>query len=344
LALAIEQACAHMVMIEPHPFNLDTAPLLQVSPLGPELSFPCQNPKPTTEKVTTVTAGSTTLVKFQGSAVHGGGSCQFSVAYGDTPPSDASQWKTIYTIIGGCPAEAQGNIQDLGTDPAGRVTGTECGNDSGTECVRQFNIPVPKQMKNGKAIFAWTWFNKIGNREMYMNCAPIKIVGGSGDESVLNSLPSIFQANIPGQCTTGNGVLGFPDPGNFGKVNDQITPGSEGNCKPPSEPKFQTSSGDSSQPPVSNTQVSAAPPITSSVVVSSAAQAAPSQTIPSTSITIPESPVCPGQPAGTEKMVPCAVSGAVICISDTQFGLCNSGFAMPQNLAAGTVCRDGAII
>ena len=23
-------------------------------------------------------------------------------------------------------------------------------------------------LKNGPATFAWTWFNKIGNREMYM--------------------------------------------------------------------------------------------------------------------------------------------------------------------------------
>lgn len=26
----------------------------------------------------------------------------------------------------------------------------------------------PNSLKNGPATFAWTWFNKIGNKEMYM--------------------------------------------------------------------------------------------------------------------------------------------------------------------------------
>lgn len=30
------------------------------------------------------------------------------------------------------------------------------------------------------ALFAWTWFNNLGNREMYMNCAVVRVVGSGG--------------------------------------------------------------------------------------------------------------------------------------------------------------------
>lgn len=228
-------------MVEPHPFNLDTEPLYQTWPLSADLPFPCQGRTQHAEQVTKVTAGKTQTVKFWGSAVHGGGSCQFSVAYGKEAPKDPKKWHTIYSIIGGCPAEAEGNIPSTGTDPHGRENGPECGNDTGKECTKQFNIPIPKDMKNGPAIFAWTWFNKIGNREMYMVCSPIEVVGGKDDSTFVDTLPPIFRANIPGECTTGasGSVINFPEPGDFGKVIEQGTPGSEGTCAKGVEPNFK---------------------------------------------------------------------------------------------------------
>lgn len=93
-------ATGHGVMVEPHPYNLETAPLLQVKPLNAELPFPCQGRTEHVEKRTVLTAGQTQTVKFWISAVHGGGSCQFSVTYENPPPADPAKWKTIYTIIG----------------------------------------------------------------------------------------------------------------------------------------------------------------------------------------------------------------------------------------------------
>lgn len=74
-------------------------------------------------------------------------------------------------------------------------------------------------------------FNKIGNREMYMNCANVKITGGSSKRDVYfnetddfahpelsvraSSFPPMFVANIPTtDCETvdSENVL-FPDPG-----------------------------------------------------------------------------------------------------------------------------------
>ncbi|KAH6876376.1 hypothetical protein B0T10DRAFT_585460, partial [Thelonectria olida] len=363
LALACGEVSSHLIMIEPHPFNLDTAPLLQVDPLSADFPFPCQNANPTVENVTTVTAGSSTLVKFQGSAVHGGGSCQFSVAYADTPPADVSEWKTIYSIIGGCPAEAAGNLVSDGTDPSGRETGPECGNDSDKECLRQFNIPIPKEMKNGKAIFAWTWFNKIGNREMYMNCAPIEITGGSDDSSFVDGLPAPFKANIPGECTTNaiESVIGFPKPGKYGKVNDQITPDSQGTCEAPSEPAFEDSNGgNSSEPVASGTDASSAPvatasesPSTDTPVLSntpsqatsivSSMEVPVSSESPVASQTSAENPDSTDQPGSADGMTACPTSGELVCFSESSFGICNFGWALPQDVPAGTACKDGVI-
>ena len=37
------------------------------------------------------------------------------------------------------------------------------------------SFTVPKEAEVGEALFAWTWFNRIGNREMYMSCAAVTI-------------------------------------------------------------------------------------------------------------------------------------------------------------------------
>ncbi|KAG8160498.1 hypothetical protein KVR01_010034 [Diaporthe batatas] len=183
-------ANGHGIMIEPRPYNLHEAPLQQVAPLGAELPFPCQGRTEHADNRTTLTAGTTQTVKFWISAVHGGGSCQFSLTYDNPPPADPSQWKTIYTIIGDCPAKAAGNIPTIETDQDGRESGPQCGNSDGEECVRQFEVPIPAGIKNSdSATFAFTWFNKIGNREMYMTCAPVSIVGGSDDQELMDSLP-----------------------------------------------------------------------------------------------------------------------------------------------------------
>ncbi|KAH7121409.1 hypothetical protein EDB81DRAFT_913586 [Dactylonectria macrodidyma] len=369
----VAQAAAHVIMIEPHPYNLDTPPFAQVWPLTADLwPWPCQGMHDI-EEVTTVTAGSTQTVRFWGSAVHGGGSCQFSIAYGDIPPDDVSEWHTIYTIIGGCPAEAAGNIPTTETDMHGRENGPQCGNDSGTECTRQFTIPIPKQMNNGPAIFSWTWFNKIGNREMYMTCAPINIVGGTGDDAFIDTLPPIFRANIPGECESGDGIIGFPDPGDYGVVNDGITPGSNGACEIGVEPVFQIPAGGDASQPASASEIpsissptsaglvgtSLAPPTSANTMVASmphdtfmtvptnplvtttqapiATSIAPSQVTPpdTTSYAAPSSS---GRPWWAVDHVPCPTSGALMCITPKKFGICNNGWALPQDVPLGTVC------
>ncbi|AEO70619.1 uncharacterized protein THITE_2029285, partial [Thermothielavioides terrestris NRRL 8126] len=227
-------AGGHMVMNKPTPYNFDIQPLLQVDPLSGGLyPFPCHNQYGFTTR-TPVEAGGATLVNFTGGAQHGGGSCQFSITYDE--PVNGGNWnksasfKTIYSIIGGCPAvftDESRNLPLAAMDNNKRADSKHCGNDSGIDCIRQFMVPIPKFLKNGPATFAWTWFNKLGNKEMYMNCAPINITGGTGDEKLIAELPDIFIANYPSDpevpnCITGTSadkvVLNFPKPGRYGRV------------------------------------------------------------------------------------------------------------------------------
>ncbi|KAG7001371.1 hypothetical protein G7Y79_00032g067240 [Physcia stellaris] len=210
---------AHMIMKTPNPFAPGS---LNNSPLDASGSdYPCkQRPgvygPPASKNVMPI--GSPQTLSFTGSATHGGGSCQIALSKDQAPTKDSS-FKVILSIEGGCPAAAAGNI---GGDP----------NGSGAS---QFQFTIPEDVEPGSYTLAWTWFNKVGNREMYMNCAPITVTGGSKKRDTdnttaayelednilgkrgLDSLPDMFKANIgsvSGDCHTAESVdLQFPDPG-----------------------------------------------------------------------------------------------------------------------------------
>lgn len=345
-------AHGHMIMNTPHPYNLHSAPLLQVNPLGADFPFPCQG-RSTVEQVTPLKAGETQRVAFTGGAQHGGGSCQFSLTYEYPPPADKSKWRTIYTLIGGCPVSAAGNLPAAQPDAEGRADSPQCGDDTGVECIREFQVPIPRGLPSGNATFAWTWFNKIGNRELYMNCAPVAITGGAdeGDTTFFDTLPQMFVANIPGECTTNNGVLNIPNPGEFGRVLEQPASGSEGSCpKAAGVPVFEGDGG-AAVPSVPEPEPESAPTTTATTTGPPAA----TQSQPSGFVTITTSvatahttatilPAVP--PSELQPAVPaagCSPDGAIICIGTTQFAICDHGRAVPQALAAGTTCSNGVI-
>lgn len=49
-----------------------------------------------------------------------------------------------------------------------------------------------------RCTFAWTWINAVGNREFYMNCVDVKIIGGPGSQIAGEH---IYIANLPGYGT-----------------------------------------------------------------------------------------------------------------------------------------------
>lgn len=168
-ACAASGASAHMIMRKPVPYNYrGTKPLIQVNPLGAsEYPFPGQGLNKVVE-MANYTAGTPAGVSFTGAAVHGGGSCQFAIAYHDdsVDPAtlkDPKAWRVLASVIGGCPGEAVGNIEHhTGKDGDDRIEAKVCTYFTEKECSKTFKIPLPKELPNGRASFAWTWFNKIG--------------------------------------------------------------------------------------------------------------------------------------------------------------------------------------
>ena len=209
---------AHMKLATPKPYGASS---LNNSPLDASGSdFPCKQ-RPGVYDAdgasNTMPIGAPQTLSFIGSAVHGGGSCQISLTK-DQKPTKSSKWMVIHSIEGGCPASAAGNLPE---DPNGNGAA-------------KFTYTIPNSIDAGQYTLAWTWFNKIGNREMYMNCAPVTVTGGSkkrdtDSEDYFNatevssdelfgkrdtSFPDMFTANIGNGCKTVDSKdLKFPNPG-----------------------------------------------------------------------------------------------------------------------------------
>ncbi|KAF2841133.1 lytic polysaccharide monooxygenase [Patellaria atrata CBS 101060] len=376
-ALYVSSAMAHMVMNTPTPYAFAT---LQTAPInGDNVVFPCAQSNFDRAGIdNAVTAGSTMPLRFTGSAVHGGGSCQVSITYDDPPPKDKSKWKVLHTMIGGCPANAVGNIASQGTDANGRPDGVQCAGPNDTECVRGYEVPIPAGIKNGKATIAWTWFNKIGNREMYMNCAPVTVSGGSGDEAFMSSLPNMFVANIAGECTTVEGVLNIPNAGQSVQRDQEPSDAASGTCPKggqlpvgdapvPSKPASSApaASTPAASAPAVSTPAASAPANTGGIFAPGASTTTTLVTVVVTETAAPDSPVAtsPAEspvvspPAATQApapsngngscpagSIPCTSPGAVVCQGTTQYGLCDiNNCAVLKAVSGGTQCSDGSI-
>ncbi|KAI9739404.1 MAG: hypothetical protein M1818_005092 [Claussenomyces sp. TS43310] len=128
--------------------------------------------------------GSSANITLVGGALHGGGSCQISLSY-----DKGKSFTVIQSIEGGCPLSSGEN----------------------------FNFTVPADAPTGTALLAWSWLNKIGYREFYMNCAAVTITAKTGNslpKLALASRPGLFLANLNNGCETVEGSdAAYPDPG-----------------------------------------------------------------------------------------------------------------------------------
>lgn len=215
----VASASAHLILNSPVPFAFeDTA--TQQAPLEPA-DFPCKQPGGTyaVQSMNTVAAGGTVDVQIKGGATHGGGSCQFSITT-DTKPTKDSQWKVLHSQIHGCvggPADnnMSGNKDDL-SNP-------------------HIPVKIPEGLPAGQYTFAWSWLNKLGNREFYMNCAPLEVTAGTSKRaegatsaaSILGQLPDMFVANLPNtECEVASGQdFVYPNPGDSVATGDGAVPG-----------------------------------------------------------------------------------------------------------------------
>lgn len=104
-------------------------------------------------------------------AAHSGGSCQLSLSF-----DNGKTFKVIHTWEGGCPRDVP-----LGSNIAGNN--------------QTFTADIPANTRAGKAIAAWSWIARTGNRgEYYMNCASVKIEGSG--TSTLNDLPDMWVGDL----------------------------------------------------------------------------------------------------------------------------------------------------
>ncbi|KOS21991.1 hypothetical protein ESCO_001676 [Escovopsis weberi] len=242
LGLAAALARGHMEMTSPPPLrskhNPNTPPGMQDYSMTAPLSasgadFPCKGyldllGQPAARPVASWAPGQTVTLALAGSANHNGGSCQASISL-----DGGSSFKVLYSWIGGCP-------------PPGESS---------------WSFPLPLDLPAGEAVFAWSWFNQVGNREMYMNCAVVDvlatappglgssssssssyrrgfvgIMGGGGESHIaadhapdraaaLAGRPDMFVANVNnGFCTYEGKDLEFPDPGpNVSRRSDKGT-------------------------------------------------------------------------------------------------------------------------
>lgn len=195
---------SHIVMIEP-PADFPAGTDKQAPLLEDGSDYPCKFRGGFIPSLppAQLNIGANTL-RLQGGATHGGGSCQISLTNAQNVNKD-TKWQVIQSIEGGCPVEGEGNLSDSATTPLPAIPYT-----------------IPDSIAPGTYTLAWTWFNRIGNREMYMNCAQVNIGGQARAKRQIakitkkrqSALPDLFRANIGNGCTTTETVsVKFPDPG-----------------------------------------------------------------------------------------------------------------------------------
>jgi hypothetical protein len=357
--LFLTLADSHMVIRTPQPYLVPKPPT--TSPLGAGVPFPCQMGTTmdySSSSPSIAEAGGNITVSFIGQAVHGGGSAQvslYALGNGSTVTADPNDWKVVHSIIGGTPAIATGNLDETSalTATLGGATypdGPQCTSDDEENCLRTFNIPLSENIPAGNYVFSHTWFNKIGNREMYQNCAFLQINSKSTNKDYLSSLPGMFVANYPGFCTTTetNGVLEFPNPGaSVEKCSNPLEQGDPavlGSCSTASG-VYQAAP---STPLVTSTFATTTiveSTITNNVIGNSATSDLFTAAVVSTTTQIAAPAVFSSAIVlASSNSVTCTGEGSLVCLDSEHFGLCNFGQAIPQAVALGTQCIAGAIV
>ncbi|THY90980.1 hypothetical protein D6C80_09370 [Aureobasidium pullulans] len=341
-----------------------------------KLIFDAGIPPPPATTTAGAPASETSKAVYQGggnTAAHGGGSCQLSITY-ETDPQKvklASAWKVIYSMEGGCPTNSLMNLNTGFDGPLGPYNAAVQCDDSYSnnfDCLNTFNFTIPEGVKNGQATLAWTWFNNVGNREIYMNCVAIDITGGS-DDSTMSDFPDIYLANMGPAYGSGKTVdnqnVKFPEPGKYVTTKTAVTTYMSNGV-------LKTVSTASSYPIV--VPGSAAPPTSYGAVptgsssyshsssyaaASTSYAAAPSSyaAVPTLATSVSVVPLPSGtgyvgsynssnstSGACSSGKVSCPSPGELVCIDDKTFGICDIDYcAVPRPVSLGTTCSNGIV-
>ncbi|KAJ5783195.1 hypothetical protein N7457_004969 [Penicillium paradoxum] len=325
---------AHMQLSKPYPIrsplNKDDDGQKDYSYNNPLSSsgsdYPCKGyAKDDFKAVETWQPGSSQEMELEGSATHSGGSCQLALTY-----DQGKTFKVIQSIEGDCPIN------------------------------KKYKFDIPSDAPSGDALFAWTWFNKVGNREMYMNCAMVSI-GGSGNremnhppnqrveakpkhhtknnknnksaKSSFSGLPELFVANVDqtGKCVTIEGeAVHFPQPGP--NLTGSGASGKGYKCS--ADAPFlssSSSSGEKNATTTTNTTTKVAQTLTTATATADAR--------------ILSTEASTNNQFGSYAHKFVCQDGDLICSPDGwSFALCANGVPIFMgSVSAGTWCRNGAI-
>jgi len=133
-----------------------------MAPLNtPGYSFPCKGfPR---GPATATFNGNIIPISLEGSATHGGGHCQFGITYDD------NTFVVLKTVMRTCLIEGM-----------------------------SYQLVLPSNIPSGDVTIFWTWVNRIGGREYYMECADISIRTGNTNNVRINGL-ELLVVNLPGR-------------------------------------------------------------------------------------------------------------------------------------------------
>ncbi|OTA59749.1 lytic polysaccharide monooxygenase [Hypoxylon sp. EC38] len=301
---------------------------------------------------TVMVIGEEQTASFLGQAVHGGGSCQFSLSglisngsWSDSLSKDL-EWKVIHSVEGGCPARNQkGNLDGPNQD--------------------KYSFIIPEGIEPGDYVFSWTWFPRIGGQpEIYQNCAPITVTPAKAKRMTNTNrrafltkraeFPELFMANlgeVSGGCTTGKALekqlaIAFPNPG----ASVEQPEGSVNLFKQPCDgnPKEKKIQGDDnigttnlSIPPQSSSTSAVESNTSNTLLFSTSTTSTPSISY-SLSTEMVSSRTSDASTTSSSSPETC-IEGHLTCLGDgTHFATCTGGqLTLPQPIAPGFRCKVG---
>ncbi|RAH68914.1 uncharacterized protein BO66DRAFT_376468 [Aspergillus aculeatinus CBS 121060] len=341
--LLASSVSAHIQMSNPYPIRSplnpnggDNKDYSYTNPLSSDgHDFPCKGyANDPFSSVANYSPGGSYSLELQGSATHEGGSCQISLSY-----DQGKSFKVIHSMIGGCPLTSK------------------------------YQFSIPSDAPGGQALLAWSWFNKVGNREMYMNCAQVTIGGSkkrevaqqevAGAVASYSSAPPMFIANIngPGGCTTTEGQdVNFPMPGSSVEGSGS---GTGYTCTGSADFLGGSHGSNSAASPSASSSSSSHNALTSSAAGHASPSSSPSSSSHSSAskvasafgsntehtVLLPTAPAAPAPAEADNTHGGACVDNTIICDEDGKsWALCAHGRPVHMgSVAAGTYCKHGAM-
>jgi hypothetical protein len=184
--LFITPVLAHIQMTQPIPRGSPKGPWPEkdydiMAPLGNDKTYPCQG-KPKGPITDQWKAGQIITVDFEPKTMHSGGHCQWSVSY-----DNEKSFVTIFTMIQNC-------LHPSNLPP--------------------YKIPLPPSLPScTSCVFQWTWINAIGAREIYSNCADVRIQSDRPVSQQVYTNNKVLVVHVPNGI--GKVIPEFPNPGMY---------------------------------------------------------------------------------------------------------------------------------